>query len=59
MSSSVLFRFHHSKQNESVTFIGNGIRLLDLKKEIFERKKMSSSLDFDLKITDETSGKGS
>ena len=37
--------------------MGNGIRLLDLKREILDRKKISGSLDFDLKIVDE-SGRG-
>ena len=43
---------------EQVTFSGNGIKLLDLKKEILDKKKMSASLDFDLKIVDDN-GKGS
>ena len=41
---------------EQVTFSGNGIKLLDLKKEIVDKKKMRS-LDFDLKIKDDN-GKG-
>jgi hypothetical protein len=38
-------------------FPGNSIQLLEVKREVLERKKMSGSLDFDLKITDEN-GKG-
>jgi hypothetical protein len=49
----------HGKQDqlESIQFSGNSIQLLELKKEVLERKKMTGSLDFDLKITDEV-GKG-
>ena len=57
MESTVSFRMHHGTQPEKVPFIGNGIRLLELKREILERKKISGSLDFDLKVVDE-SGKG-
>jgi hypothetical protein len=50
---------YHGKQDqlEQVQFSGNAILLIDLKKEIVEKKKMSNSLDFDLKIVDD-SGKG-
>jgi len=47
----------HGNIAEQVSFSGNGIKLLDLKKEIVDKKKISSSLDFDLTINDE-SGKG-
>ena len=57
MESTVSFRMHHGTQPEKVPFIGNGIRLLELKREILERKKISGSLDFDLKVVDE-SGRG-
>ena len=57
MESTVSFRMHHGTQPEKVPFVGNGIRLLDLKREILERKKISGSLDFDLKVVDE-SGRG-
>ena len=57
MESSVSFRMHHGTQPEKIPFVGNGIRVLDLKREILERKKISGSLDFDLKIVDE-SGRG-
>ena len=55
MTSSVSFRMFHGKQDqmETILFSGNSIILLDLKREILERKKMSGSLDFDLKIIDE------
>ena len=55
--SVVNFRMHHGNVAEQIPFSGNGIKLLDLKKEILEKKKISGSLDFDLKIVDET-GKG-
>ena len=51
------FRMHHGTQPEKIAFVGNGIRLLDLKREILDRKKISGSLDFDLKIVDD-SGRG-
>jgi hypothetical protein len=47
--------FHgKTDQCETIYFGGNGIRLLDLKREIIERKNISGSLDFDLKIVDES-----
>lgn len=59
MASAVNFRMHHGAENsqQSVNFVGNGIRVLDLKREILERKKFSPTTDFDLKIVDQ-SGKG-
>jgi len=48
---------HHGNIADQISFSGNGIKLLDLKKEILEKKNISGSLDFDLKITDD-SGKG-
>lgn len=54
MSLSVVhFRMHHGKDSETITFSGNGIKLLDLKKEIVDKKKITGTLDFDLKIVDE------
>jgi DWNN domain len=44
---------HHGKQAEQVSFEGPGLRLLELKKAIVEKKAISGSLDFDLKVTDE------
>jgi hypothetical protein len=55
--SVVNFRMRHGNIAEQASFSGNGIKLLDLKKEIVDKKKISSSLDFDLTINDE-SGKG-
>eukprot|EP01031_Cornospumella_fuschlensis_P052773 gene52773-64481_t len=52
--SEVHFRMHHGKDFEKVTFSGNGIKLLDLKKEIVDKKKITGTLDFDLKVTDES-----
>ena len=51
---------HFGKKDEweTILFPGHSIRLLDLKKEIAEKKKiLLTNLDFDLQITDET-GKG-
>ena len=55
--SVVYFRMHHGNQSEQISFGGNGIKLIDLKRDILEKKNLSSSLDFDLKIVDEN-GKG-
>jgi hypothetical protein len=55
--SVVNFKMHHGNAVEQVTFSGNGIKLLDLKKEILDKKDINRSLDFDLKIVDEN-GKG-
>lgn len=58
MSLSVVnFRMHHGNVHEQIPFSGNGIKLLDLKKEVLDRKNISKSLDFDLSIIDEN-GKG-
>jgi hypothetical protein len=43
----------HAKDSEQITFNGNGIKLLDLKREIVDKKKITGTLDFDLKIIDE------
>jgi hypothetical protein len=51
--SVVHFRLHHGKETESIHFNGNGIKLIDLKKEIVEKKKFTSVLDFELQIVDE------
>eukprot|EP01036_Dinobryon_divergens_P028075 gene28073-36964_t len=38
---------------EQILFSGNGIKLIELKKEIAEKKKFSNNLDYDLTVTDE------
>ncbi len=54
MSLSVVnYRMHHGKDMEQIFFSGNGIKLIDLKREIVEKKKFNSVLDFELQITDE------
>lgn len=55
----ISFKFSSTKAGnyEQISFSGNSIRLLELKREIVERKKLSSALSFDLEITDDT-GKG-
>lgn len=53
--SVVNFRMKHGKEMEQVKFSGNGIKLLDLKKEIAERKLnfgQNRQTDYDLKIMD-------
>ncbi len=57
--SAVNFRMHHGIVGvyEQITFTGNGIKLIDLKKEVVDRKKINKSQDFDLKVVDEN-GKG-
>jgi hypothetical protein len=60
-SSVVYFRFIHATQSEQVLFSGHGIRCLDLKREIYERKrdegKINSSLDFELRVADESTSR--
>ena len=51
--SSVHYRMKHSTSYETIHFHGNGIKLLDLKSEIVERKKITATFEFDLKIVDE------
>lgn len=61
MTSSVNFRMHFGKKDEweTILFPGHSIRLLDLKKEIAEKKKiLLTNLDFDLQITENETGKG-
>jgi len=48
----------HGKEMEQIKFSGNGIRLLDLKREIADRKLPQSTYDYDLKITDVNSNEG-
>lgn len=59
MATSVVnFRMKHGKEMEQIKFSGNGIRLLDLKREIADRKLPQSTYDYDLKITDVNSNEG-
>lgn len=53
MTSIIYFRMHHGKQADQISFDGNGLKLLELKKAIIEKKSIAGSLDFDLKVTDE------
>lgn len=55
--SVVNFRMHHGNVFEQISFSGNGIKLLELKREVVERKKINKSLDFDLNVVDDN-GKG-
>lgn len=53
--SVVNFRMKHGKEMEQIRFSGNGIKLLDLKKDIAERKlnlNQTRQSDYDLKIMD-------
>ena len=45
---------HHGKDMEQIYFPGNGIKLIDLKREIVDKKKFNAVLDFELQITDES-----
>ena len=44
MTSTVYFRMFHGKEPEPVTFAGQSIRLLDLKRQILEKKNMRTVL---------------
>jgi hypothetical protein len=56
--SVVTIRMHHGKEQEQITFSGNGIKLIDLKREIVERKNFNSTFDFELQVVDEGNKKG-
>lgn len=61
MSISVInIRSAHGRETEQIRFNGNGIKLLDLKNEIVDKKfsESRSSLDFDLKIIDDNTKQG-
>jgi hypothetical protein len=61
MSSVIYFRLKSSKASDldPIHFTGHQMRLLDLKRAVVERKKMSSAMDFDLNVVDaEDSSKG-
>ncbi len=51
--SSIHYRMKHNPSFETIHFRGNGIKLLDLKGEIVEKKNISATFEFDLKIVDE------
>lgn len=53
MSSVIYFRMHHGRQFEQIHFEGPGLKLIDLKRIVIERKNIGGGLDFDLKIVDE------
>lgn len=54
---SIHFKFKSAKDFDSISFPGTVIRVIDLKKAIVDKKKLSKGLDFDLVITDAHSGK--
>ncbi len=51
--SVVNFRLNQGKEWSQISFNGNGIKLLDLKREVLENKKMSLSMDFDFRVVDD------
>ena len=53
MSSVIYFRMHHGRQSEPINFEGTGMRLIDLKRIIIEKKNIGGGMDFDLKVMDE------
>ena len=62
MSSTLTFKNVHGTVREMVHFQGDGIKLLDLKREILahevDKGKSQSSLDFDYEIKDENTATG-
>lgn len=62
MASCVYFKMFHNRQSpdvETVSFSGNEIKLLELKRSIVEIKKFSQGMNFDLTILDaETPSRG-
>ena len=61
-NSTVTFRKQQGTAREQVRFHGDGIRLLDLKREILsletDKGKTQSSLDFDYEIKEESTNAG-
>lgn len=57
MTSSIYFKMHHGNQVEPINFTGHQITLLDLKRQVIERKNFKG-LDFDLEIKDAENAKG-
>lgn len=55
---SIHFKFKSAKEYDTVSFPGTAIRLIDLKKAIVDKKKLTKGLDFDLVIADAQTGAG-
>jgi len=51
-SYMIYFRMEHSMYADAIQCPNGNMKLIDVKKEIAQRKGLSNGLDFDLKITD-------
>ena len=58
MASSVFYKFKSQRDESRVTFDGTGISVFDLKKEIILANNLAKANDFDLVISDSSSGEG-
>jgi protein MPE1 len=58
MASSVFYKFKSQKDESRVTFDGTGISVFDLKKEIILANNLGKANDFDLVVSDSSSGQG-
>jgi protein MPE1 len=58
MASSVFYKFKSQKDESLVTFDGTGISVFDLKKEIILANNLGKANDFDLVVSDASSGQG-
>jgi protein MPE1 len=58
MASSVFYKFKSQKDESRVTFDGTGISVFDLKKEIILANNLGKANDFDLFVSDSSSGQG-
>lgn len=53
MASTVKFKFKSAREFDTISFPGNSIKLLDLKRAIVEHKKLHQGMEFDLNIVND------
>jgi protein MPE1 len=58
MASSVFYKFKSQKDESRVTFDGTGISVFDLKRDIILVNNLGKANDFDLVVSDSSSGQG-
>jgi protein MPE1 len=58
MASSVFYKFKSQKEDSRVTFDGTGISVFDLKRDIILANNLGKANDFDLFVSDASSGQG-
>lgn len=58
MASTVKFKFKSAREFDTISFPGNSIKLLDLKRAIVEHKKLHQGMEFDLNIVNDKTKEG-